>query len=143
MTLLLDTHAFLWFCQDDPALSATAKSLIEDAGNRKLVSVAVIAGAGYELMGFDGAKSVAEAVQLDLLFLGRAFNGRFLLIDQTWGILGRDIGRAGGEPRSHQRGSNSNCSFCAGHVGVSRFTSNGRDGVLPATSSRSGLTVTR
>jgi PIN domain nuclease of toxin-antitoxin system len=40
MTLLLDTHAFLWFCQDDPALSATAKSLIEDPNNRKLVSVA-------------------------------------------------------------------------------------------------------
>ena len=40
MTLLLDTHTFLWFCQDDPSLSATAKVLIEDAGNRKLVSVA-------------------------------------------------------------------------------------------------------
>ena len=34
MTLLLDTHAFLWFCQDDPHLSATAKVLIEDpSGN--------------------------------------------------------------------------------------------------------------
>ena len=40
MTLLLDTHTFLWFCQDDPALSSTAKGLIEDAANRKLVSVA-------------------------------------------------------------------------------------------------------
>jgi PIN domain nuclease of toxin-antitoxin system len=40
MTLLLDTHAFLWFCQDDPAMSAMAKLLIEDAGNRKVVSVA-------------------------------------------------------------------------------------------------------
>lgn len=40
MTLLLDTHTFLWFCQDDPALSSTAKALIEDAGNRKLLSVA-------------------------------------------------------------------------------------------------------
>jgi PIN domain nuclease of toxin-antitoxin system len=40
MTLLLDTHSFLWFCQDDPSLSATAKSLIEDAGNRKLLSIA-------------------------------------------------------------------------------------------------------
>ena len=40
MTLLLDTHAFLWFCQDDPALSGSAKALIEDPGNRKLVSVA-------------------------------------------------------------------------------------------------------
>jgi PIN domain nuclease of toxin-antitoxin system len=40
VTLLLDTHTFLWFCQDDPALSATAKALIEDPANRKLVSVA-------------------------------------------------------------------------------------------------------
>jgi PIN domain nuclease of toxin-antitoxin system len=40
VTLLLDTHTFLWFCQDDPALSATAKGLIEDPANRKLVSVA-------------------------------------------------------------------------------------------------------
>ena len=40
MTLLLDTHTFLWFCQDDPALSAPAKGLIEDPANRKLMSVA-------------------------------------------------------------------------------------------------------
>jgi PIN domain nuclease of toxin-antitoxin system len=40
VTLLLDTHAFLWFCQDDPLLSVSAKELIEDAGNRKLLSVA-------------------------------------------------------------------------------------------------------
>lgn len=40
MTLLLDSHTFLWFCQDDPSLSASAKILIEDAGNRKLVGVA-------------------------------------------------------------------------------------------------------
>lgn len=26
MTLLLDAHAFLWFCQDDPALSQSARS---------------------------------------------------------------------------------------------------------------------
>ncbi len=40
MTLLLDTHAFLWFCQDDPSLSPTAKALIENAAERKLLSVA-------------------------------------------------------------------------------------------------------
>lgn len=40
MTVLLDTHTFLWFCQDDPALSATAKAVIEDPANRKRVSVA-------------------------------------------------------------------------------------------------------
>ena len=40
MTLLLDTHAFLWFCQDDNALSARAKSLLLDPSHRKLLSVA-------------------------------------------------------------------------------------------------------
>lgn len=40
MTILLDTHAFLWFVWADPLLSALAKSTIEDPANRKLVSVA-------------------------------------------------------------------------------------------------------
>lgn len=38
--LLLDTQAMLWFFWDDPQLSAAAKAAIEDANNRKLVSVA-------------------------------------------------------------------------------------------------------
>lgn len=45
----------------------------------------------YELMGFDGSKSVSRAVHLDLIFLRRTFKGRFLLINQDYGILGRDI----------------------------------------------------
>ena len=40
MTAILDTHAFLGFCQDDPLPSVAAKTVMEDAGNRKLVSVA-------------------------------------------------------------------------------------------------------
>ncbi len=40
MNLLLDTHAMLWFFWDDAKLSATAKTLIEDPANRKLVSIA-------------------------------------------------------------------------------------------------------
>jgi PIN domain nuclease of toxin-antitoxin system len=40
VNLLLDTHALLWFLNDDPLLSAKAKGLIEDPGNHKLVSVA-------------------------------------------------------------------------------------------------------
>jgi len=39
-TLLLDTHTVLWFWWDDSALSATAKALICDPANRKLVSLA-------------------------------------------------------------------------------------------------------
>lgn len=40
MILLLDTHTFLWFVMNDPRLSARAKSLIEDPGNQRLLSVA-------------------------------------------------------------------------------------------------------
>ena len=36
----------------------------------------------YELMGFDGNISMARVVRLDLIFLRRAFKGRFLLINQ-------------------------------------------------------------
>lgn len=45
----------------------------------------------YELMGFDGSTSLASVVQLEMLFLNKTFRGRFLLIDQDWGVLGRDI----------------------------------------------------
>lgn len=40
MNLLLDTHALLWFLNDDPRLAQTAGSLIEDPVNLKLVSIA-------------------------------------------------------------------------------------------------------
>ena len=40
MRLLLDTHAFLWFIQGSQNLSKTARNLIEDQGNQKLLSIA-------------------------------------------------------------------------------------------------------
>ena len=45
----------------------------------------------YELMGFDGNVSFAAVVQLEMRFLNKTFRGRFLLIDQEWGVIGRDI----------------------------------------------------
>lgn len=39
-SLLLDTHALLWFFWDDRRLSPHGKSLIEDGENRKIVSIA-------------------------------------------------------------------------------------------------------
>ena len=42
MRLLLDTHIFLWFVFDEPALSATVRALIEDAETVALLSVASI-----------------------------------------------------------------------------------------------------
>ena len=45
----------------------------------------------YELMGFDSSTSFAPVVMLDMLFLRRAFRGRYLLVEAERGILGRDI----------------------------------------------------
>ena len=42
MRILLDTHTFIWFVTDNPRLSATAKTLIEDEYNEKLLSIASI-----------------------------------------------------------------------------------------------------
>jgi PIN domain nuclease of toxin-antitoxin system len=36
----LDTHVFLWFIQGSQNLSETARNLIEDQGNQKLLSIA-------------------------------------------------------------------------------------------------------
>ena len=45
----------------------------------------------YELTGFDGHRSVAKSAQLDLVFLGRTFKGRFVVIKEDSGILGRNV----------------------------------------------------
>jgi predicted aspartyl protease len=45
----------------------------------------------YELMAFDGSTSFAPVVALDMVFLNRVFRGRYLLIEQEFGILGRDV----------------------------------------------------
>lgn len=68
MILLLDTHAFLWFCQDDPRLSATAKALLEDPANRKLLSIAscweiaIKAGLGKLKLGEPSASYIPNAL---------------------------------------------------------------------------------
>jgi len=50
-----------------------------------------VPGRLYELAGFDGATSLASAVEVDMVFLGKLFRGRYLLTDQEHGILGRDV----------------------------------------------------
>jgi len=45
----------------------------------------------YELVGFNGAKSRCPMVQIDLVFCRRTFHGQYLLIDQSWGIIGRNV----------------------------------------------------
>lgn len=55
------------------------------------LNVAIVSERRYELAGFDGNVSLAPVVWLDLLFCGRTFRGQFLLIDEPWGILGRNV----------------------------------------------------
>ena len=45
----------------------------------------------YELMGFDGHQSVSSVVWAEVIFLGKTFRGKYLLIDHECGVLGRDI----------------------------------------------------
>jgi hypothetical protein len=45
----------------------------------------------YELMGFGGHVSAARVIKADLIFLKRIYRGKFLIIDQAAGVLGRDI----------------------------------------------------
>lgn len=45
----------------------------------------------YRVEAFDGQPSVAQSLQLDLVFLGKTFTGRYLIINSEAGILGRDI----------------------------------------------------
>ena len=40
MKLLLDTHTFVWFLSNNPALSATARQMISDPNNQIFVSAA-------------------------------------------------------------------------------------------------------
>lgn len=62
MNVLLDTHAFLWFWWDDPKLSETARTVISDPNNRKLISTA-------------SRWEVAIKVSLKKLDLGEPFRG--------------------------------------------------------------------
>jgi predicted aspartyl protease len=55
------------------------------------LGVPPLPGQRYEVMGFDGTTSFAPVAVLDMVFLDRVFRGRYLLIGQECGILGRDV----------------------------------------------------
>lgn len=45
----------------------------------------------YELVGIENSSSIAHAVHAEMVFLGLTFRGQFLLAEQDWGIIGRNI----------------------------------------------------
>jgi hypothetical protein len=85
--------------QTDGATLSGVPMLIDSGADVTLVPRASVNQLGisidpnlnYELMTFDGSTSIAQVVELDLVFLKRIFRGRFLIANQEAGILGRDI----------------------------------------------------
>jgi hypothetical protein len=55
------------------------------------LNVSVAPDTLYELTGFAENSSVSPIVKLELAFEGRTFRGQFLLVEQEWGIIGRNI----------------------------------------------------
>jgi Aspartyl protease len=84
---------------ENGAIVSDVPMLLDSGADVTLIPQASVARLGltirvnesYELMGFDGSISQAQAVQLELIFLRRRFKGRFLVGRQEWGIIGRDI----------------------------------------------------
>ena len=76
VALLLDTGT---------DITLLPRSAIEQLG------IPLLADQQHELMGFDGGKSFVPAVMLEMVFLKRTFRGKFRLIEEERGILGRDV----------------------------------------------------
>jgi hypothetical protein len=55
------------------------------------LGVKPVSGKEYPLLGFDGTPTMAQAVDLDMIFLNKAYRGRYLLTDGDHGVLGRDV----------------------------------------------------
>lgn len=92
--------ARVMLCDPSSGKSASDVPMLMDSGadvtlppQRWVKGLGLDTGAGeeYELTAFDGSTSVSRAGNMDLLFLRRTYRGRFLMIDQECGILGRDI----------------------------------------------------
>lgn len=74
--LLIDTGA---------DVTLLPRTLVEQIG------VVTIADLHYELAGFDGTKSAAAVAIVDMVFLGRVYRGRYLVVESPQGVLGRDV----------------------------------------------------
>ena len=86
----------------DPSSSCTVEKismLIDSGADVSLLPGAVLEHLGlrrddddvYELAGFDNTRSASRAVQATMVWGSRAFTGRFLTSDSSYGILGRNI----------------------------------------------------
>lgn len=76
MRLLLDSHAFLWFCEGNSALSQAALEAIEDVRNEKWVSHAT----AWELAIKVSLKKLRLTMPFEELFPGTVLESGFYLL---------------------------------------------------------------
>ena len=76
MRLLLDSHALLWFCEGNAALSAPARVAMEDLGNEKYVSYVT----AWEVAIKVGLGKLKLALSYDQLFPGALLTNGFLAL---------------------------------------------------------------
>lgn len=74
--LLIDTGA---------DISVVPESLVSDLEAENLP------GAKYKTISFDGAIGHHRAVDLEMNFLGKRFRGRFIVVSDDEGVIGRNI----------------------------------------------------
>lgn len=57
----------------------------------EMLKMNLSAGQQYELEGFDNKKSFSYTVKLHLIFEEKTFRGEYFVIDQEYGIIGRNV----------------------------------------------------
>ena len=56
-----------------------------------LISEDTLKPSGFSLIGFDGTRSTATLVSVQIDFLGKRLAGDFLLTEENYGVIGRDV----------------------------------------------------
>jgi PIN domain nuclease of toxin-antitoxin system len=79
MRVLLDTHAFLWWFSDDPALTPSARKCISEVRNEVMVSAA----SAWELATKVRLGKLPTAIDLASQFVVRVEEERFSLLSIT------------------------------------------------------------
>ncbi len=84
---------------DSGATRADVPMLLDTGADVTLLPQAAVSELGvtplsdksYEIIGFEGQASLSSVVRVEMIFSGLTFRGQFLLIEQEWGILGRNV----------------------------------------------------
>lgn len=86
--------------RDDATVSVSDVMMLVDAGAdatllpraaAERLGVPVQREQAFDLVGFEGSRVPAFSVDAELSFFGLSFRGRFLVIDDERGVLGRNV----------------------------------------------------